>query len=171
MPDKTGTVERIAIELANALAQVPGRLRGDRLAETLADLGIGFPGAIPEGVVDAENTAAAAGEDVASTLQQLINAVGNGDETGIVVHALELIARFAQVVNGFVTLGNGLSAAGVAIPADFGQRLFDLFLIGHVDALPTAGNILTLLGVIERIEHAGTPGDPTQPPFTEQHIH
>lgn len=171
MPDSAGTLERIAIELANALAAVPARLDSVRLPETLADLGIGFPGAIPASVVNAGNTAATAAGTISHTLQDLITAIEAGDTAIIVAHGIELIARCAQVVQGFTTLANSLSGAGIAIPPDFAQRIFDLFVIDHIDGLPTAGNILTLIGVIERIDHPGTPSDPTKPAFTEQHLH
>jgi hypothetical protein len=171
MPDSAGTLERIAIELANALSKIPGRLGSDRLSQTLTDLGIGFPGAIPSGVTDAGNAAAAAAGSISDTLQGLITAIENDDTVTIVADGVELIARCGQVIEGFAALANGLSTAGVAIPADFAQRVFDFFIIDHIDALPTAGNILTLLGVIERIDHPGTPGDPTQPAYTEQHLH
>ena len=162
------TLEHIGMELANALAHVPSALRETLLPETLAELGISFPGPIPAGVVSAANGAATASDAIPTVVAQLITAIDGGDDEQILAKGLELLARVGQVISGFVQLGNGLSAAGVAVPGDFGQRLFDLFVVDHIDSSPSAGNLLTLIGMIERIEH---PAVGTTPAFTERRLH
>ena len=168
MPNQTSTFERIGLELANALAHVPSSLRNTKLAETLAELGIAFPGAIPGGVITAANGAATASDAIPTVVGQLITAVEADDDVQIIAKGVELLARVGQVITGFVTLGNGLAAAGIPVPADFGQRLFDLFVVDHIDGTPAAGNVLTLLGVIERIEH---PAVGIAPAFSERRLH
>jgi hypothetical protein len=168
MPNQTSTLEQIGLELANALAHVPSSLRGTLLPETLAELGISFPGAIPAGVVSAANGAATAGEAIPTVVGALVAAVQAGDDVQILAKGVELLARVGQVIEGFASLGTGLSAAGVSVPGDFGQRLFDLFVVDHLDGTPAAGNALTLLGVIERIEH---PAAGATPAFTERRMH
>jgi hypothetical protein len=169
-PDNTGTLERIAIEIANALVAVPARFSAGLLEETLAELGIAFPGPIPAGVSAAANNAALAAAAIPTALDTLITAVEDEDETAIIAAGVDLVTRIGQGIAGFTTLGNGLGAAGVAVPPDFAERVLDLFILDHLDVLPAAGNILTFLGIIDRIEHAGVAGDPTQPPFTERRI-
>ena len=163
MADHASTLERIGLELANALAQVPSALRSGRLVETLAELGIAFPAAIPAGVVSAANGAATASDAVPAVVNQLVGAIGAGDDAQVIAKGIELLSRVGQVIAGFVSLGNGLSAAGVTVPGDFGQRVFDLFVVDQIDGLPAAGNALTLLGVIERTEHPAAGTTPALP--------
>lgn len=170
MPDSTGTLERIAIELARALMRVPAGLRGQGLPDTLSTLGIGFPGAIPGGVVSAGDAAATAADAVPGVLQTLIDAITADNEATIVSSAIELIARAGQITQAFVTFGNAVSAAGVPVPADFDSRLLELFVLDQLDVIPAVPNTLTLLGVIDETDHAGTPGDPTKPAYRERRI-
>jgi hypothetical protein len=169
MADAAGTIEHIAIELARTVGVTTGRMRGVRLATTLADLGIGVA-PIPAGVVTAASTAAGAADAIAQATQDLVTAIDASDEAAIVLKSAALVTAIGQVISGFAQIASALQTAGVAVPADFATRVLDLFIVDQIDRAPGVGATLTVLGLIERIPHVGTAVNPNQT-WDEIHIH
>jgi hypothetical protein len=170
MADRAGTLERIAIELANMIAQTSGRMRDPVLADTLAELGVGV-NPIPANVSSAAESVATAGDDIRPALDKLIAAIGSEDVGGIVAASAELLTDCGKVIGGFAQVESALQSSGIAVPNDFGQRVFDLFIADYASIVPAVGATLTLLGIIERIPHVGVLGGNPNQHWDEVHVH
>jgi hypothetical protein len=169
MAGTAGTLEQIAIEVANALVQASGRLRGTRLSTTLSELGIGL-NPIPAGVTNGAGSVATLADTLPNLVQQLFTAIDNEDEGQIISAGASLITCCGQIVVGFTQLQSALQSSGTTVPSDLDTRIFDLFVTTVLDVIPAVGATLTLIGIIERIPHVGVAGNPNQP-WDEIHIH
>ena len=183
MPDRAGTIERLAIEVALALDQAAGRLAPGRVLETLVQLGTAFPEELlaRQSLVTAIGVSSGTATAMIGTLGRLRTAIQNGDVAAIASAGLELAGQARQLLASFDGIATALRAEGPTLPGitaaqvdelttDFRNKLRDLFVADHLDVITSVGATLTVLGVIDRQRRPGNPAEPTQPAYTAKRL-
>lgn len=183
MADRAGSVERIAIELADSLNRLAVALDSDEVLETLAAFGVAFPDTLlthPGFDAARLSTAAAAGE-LGPAVAALLQAIGDEDVAAIVVQSGAVLNAVGGVVGSFGELTSQLQTAGAAQPgvtpaqiaaltADFPRKLRDFAITEGLDIVPGVGATLTLLGLVDRAFDPGDPNNPTSVPHEVAHL-
>jgi hypothetical protein len=184
MSGQAGTLEQIALELAGVMSQVGTRMHSRQIRDTLAQLGVYFPDDLltkPAFVASADATAAAAAA-VETEATALVAAIDADNTAQIVAHGLALITKIGQTIQSFTAVGTQLQLVGPTLPgitaaqvndlvAGLPKKLLDLFIADLLDMIPAVGGTLTLLGIVDRIEVAGDPGNPSKPSFDRTELH
>jgi hypothetical protein len=184
MAEQAGTLEQLAIELAQSLAPLAGLLSQDEVLETLGRFGVAFPeGLLAHGGFDASRQATSdAATALGPAVEALVNAIESGDPVSIVSEGLKVLEQAGEVINSFAALQGQIMAAAAGLPGvtaaqvndlatDFPRKLLDLLIADQLDIIPAVGATLTLAGVIERISHAGDPANPTMPAYESVKVH
>lgn len=178
MADQAGSIERLALELGNALTQVTRLLGPEQALETLAELGVAFPPELlahPGFETARANTVQAAG-DLRFAMGSLAAAIESENVVQIVAGGVDVLNRAGQVIGSFAGLSAQLQAAGPGMPGvsaaqvtelttDFPRKLFDFVVTEQLDIVPAVGATLTFAGLLERTYHPAAPGNPTAPAF------
>ena len=118
MPDKSGTIEQIAIELVNMLENTASRLSPDMLLETFAEMGVLFPedlltkASFKSTIQGISNSAIALGP----ALKSLIKAISDEDVGKIVSEGLTIISNAGSLISSFNTLASELNSVGSTLP-------------------------------------------------------
>jgi hypothetical protein len=184
----TGTLEKLALSLGQALQTLQPKLAPDRIEYFLAELGIGVPAGFSQEAQFA-GAAAAAVADIAA-LAPMVTSLANAVTAG---NASQIIAAAEQVINQAITISTAFSQAATAMnaavanapgltPAQIAnlqqfsqqlvQRLLDYVVIESVrTSFPGLVSMLDLIGVIDYGLAAGTPGDLTAPPYRARALH
>jgi hypothetical protein len=184
MPDQAGTVERLAIELARVIARIAGKLDDDAVLDTFEELGVRFPDAfVTDPVITAARTTIVT---VTGELDGLITQVGDaieaGDVAGMVAAALALVTQVGRVGAAIPELANAVQTRGPTFPgitpaqitelvSDLPGKLTDLAFADVLQLSPSAGAVLTLLGVVERTFVPADPANPSKPPHERVSVH
>jgi len=167
MAKTTGTLEKLARELALALAPLR-ELDLQTMQAVSLDLDITIPPATlaSPSFASAITTTASAGAQLPPIIDQLTAAIDADDTNGILATGLELIAASGAVIGS-------LAAIDMQLPGTaFSGHLISYLIIRYLEfAWPTVSNILTLLGVIDRIHDSGIVGDPNHPPRVIRVLH
>ena len=174
MADRSGSIERVALELGNALSEVQRLLSSEEALPTIAEFGVEFP---PEllahtGFAAARTTAVTAAGDLSAAMRDLVAAIGSEDPVQIVVQGARTLEAAAGVTGAFAELRAQLQLAGPTMPGvtaaqitelvtDFPAKLFDFLAVLQLDAVPAVGAALTMLGLIDRTFHPADPSNPT----------
>jgi hypothetical protein len=174
MPDRTGTLERIAMELGNALRQVGKVLAPEETLRTLSEFGVDFPSQLLDdpGFAAARSSAVTAADDLGGAIEDLVGAIEADDVAGLILHGLRTIEAAARVTMSFDDLVGQLQVTGPTMPGvtaaqiteltnNFPTRLFDFLVTEQLDSVPAVGATLTMLGLIERTWHPPETGNPT----------
>ena len=174
MPDRTGTLERTALELGNALREVRRVLSLEETLLTLSEFGVDFPPQLlaHPGFAAARRASVAAAEEVEAAMRDLRTAMAAEDTAQIALHGIRVLDAADTTVTSFDDLRAQLQAAGPTMPGvtpaqvtelttDFPGKFLDFLMSHQVDANPAAGGALALLGLVERTFHPAVPGSPT----------
>lgn len=177
MPDQAGTVERLAIELARAIARIAGKLSDDVVLDTLEELGVRFPDAFVTDpvIAAARNTIVTVTGELDGLVAQLGDAIDSGDTTGMVAAGLALVTQVGRVTAAIPELGNAVQNRGPTFPGvtpaqitelvtDLPRKLTALAFADILELSPSTGAVLTLLGIVERTFVPADPANPTRPP-------
>ena len=177
MADRAGSVERIAIELADSLNDLAAALDTDAVLETLAAFGVAFPDTLitHPGFDAARLSTAAAAEELGPAVRALVRAIEDEDVAAIVVHSGAVLNAVGGVIGSFGELTNQLQIAGAAQPgvtaaqiaaltADFPRKLRDFVITEGLDIVPGVGATLTFLGLVDRAFDSGRPEQPDERP-------
>jgi len=178
MADEAGTLERIAIELAGMLEQIANRLNEQRLLDTFAEMGVAFPDALISNsqFTSTRQSIANASAALGPAVQQLVQAIKDENTATIISSSVTILSGAASLIQSLSSLGASLNTVGPALPGisaaqvtelttNFAPKFFDLLVVDHMDTIPAVGNILTLLGLIERSYHAGDEADDSKPDY------
>ena len=184
MADQPGTFETLALEIGRAIGAAASLLGDDQVLDTFAAFGVQFP---PELLTDTGVTAArgaivTAGTRLGDQVHTLETALEAGNGADIVAAAIALAGTVGQLVDAFTHLPGALQAAVPGLPgitaaqvnalvADLPDRLLDLLIFNAIDAVPVAGAILQVFGVVERTFVAGDASDPAKPDFEKIELH
>ena len=174
MPDRTGSVERIALELGNALAEVQRLLSPEEALRTIAEFGVDFPPDLlaHPGFAAARSATVTAAEDLDAAMRDLVAAIGSEEALQIVVQGARTLEEAARVTGSFADLRAQLLIAGPTMPGvtpaqvaeltnELPSKLFDFLVVEQLDAVRAVGASLTVLGLIERTYHPADPANPT----------
>lgn len=185
MPDRTGTLERLALELASLLQPLAARLRDDRILGTLAEVGLRFPDGILANAAftNARDGIVGGAESLEASIEALLTVAGaaDPDPLDVVARGVDLLNDVGSLIAGFAALQNQIQAVGPTMPGvsagqvaalagNFPRKLLDQFLISSMDTVPEVGQALTVVGLVDRTDHDGVDGDPTAPPWTEASV-
>jgi hypothetical protein len=187
MPDHAGTVERLAIELAEVIGRIAGKLTDDEVLDTLEELGVRFPEQLlaDPAITAARSTVATAAGQLSGLVKELSNAIDAGDTAATLAASLSLVTQIGRVTAAIPELAAALTSRGPTLPgitaamvatltADLSGRLTDLLLADLVELSPGVGAVLTVLGVVERVFDPGdqsVPPDPALPPHEKVTVH
>ncbi len=185
---ETGTLEKLASELGQALRVVSPRLVPDQIENFLFELGIG----IPAGLGAEAQFAGAIGTtvtDIAASVPlvtALITAITGGNAGQVISAAVQVIDKAGHIFNDFSQASNALknavtSAAGLTpqqianlenLALQLARRLLDYALIEYLRG-KNAGFVstLNLLGLIDDGIVPADPTDPTSPPYHARNLH
>lgn len=177
MADRTGSLERLALELGNALREAMRLLGPEQVLETLARFGVAFPSELPALPAFATARGAVVGTagDLAEDMQALTAAIEAEDVPQIIARGVEVTGDVGRLVAAFGDLARQLQAVGPTLPgvtpaqiaalaADFPNRMRDLLLADALDVVPAVGASLTFVGLVDRTEQPALPGVPTSRP-------
>ena len=124
-----------------------------------------------------------AASSTSAAVDALVTAIeGSASPADVVLKGVMLLGAGIDLIGAFDGLAAPISAAAPNLPGitqaqidaftdHLEDKLRDLFMADHLGLVPGVGATLTLLGLIERVSHAGTPDDPTSPPFTSRTLH
>jgi hypothetical protein len=182
MPDRAGTLEALALEMAHVLAPLEQRLQSGRAMVLLGELGLRLPPGVAgqQQLADALKAGVTAAVAVKDAATELAGAVAADDLGKIVASGRKLVDALGTLVDAVgdvATLlpqsaqaNGGLTQAQLDLVAQFVQglpgRVLDLLTVEYLERrVPAVARALVLAGLIERVVEPGVPGDPLQPPF------
>ena len=180
MSGQAGSLERLAIEYADALRELAKWLDGEATLGTLEEFGASYP---PEllthpGFATAQRATVGAARELSGAVGDLVAAVEAGDVVQIVARAVHVLGRAQALTASFGQFGAQLQAAGGAlgVPAaqitnvttDLPRKLVDFALTRQLDLVPGVGATMTLLGIVER---TFTPAQAGAPAFEVARLH
>lgn len=184
MATEPGTLERIAVELANALRPLEERLAPGQILTLLRELGLDLPGSLlgNAAFVADLNTAATSAAALPARITALQATLAGGGNIAIAAESANLIAAINAARNGLETLADRLDALSGTIPGvsagdvtafaqDLAKRLFDYVAINHLQgSYPITAAVAQLLGIIDNA--AANPGsvDPAKPPVLRHEL-
>jgi hypothetical protein len=176
MPENPGfTVERLALELGQALAPLATRLEGGQARALFVELGIEFPPALTSigAIATALGNGVAAVEQLPPVIEQLTTAIRDEQPAQIVAAAASLIHLTAQVIQALDQLAAALDGVAGAVgggidpdevrafAADLGTRLLEFTVVTYLEGHhPIIASLLQLIGVVEITD---VPRDRTRP--------
>ncbi|WP_037309316.1 DUF6603 domain-containing protein [Amycolatopsis orientalis] len=179
MADQAGTLEQLALRLGRAVEQLGTALDDDHVLETFALLGVRFPAGFltAPGITPARATAVGAAGALKAATIELENAIKVGAPSAIVVAGGTLLAAVAGTVTALEAFGSQIRQHGATLPG-IGQpqvdelvdglrrALFDQIFVASIDhASPGASAMALLAGLVDRVDHAGDPANPTRPAY------
>src|SRR5262249_5142236 len=162
MPDASGTLETIALELGKALQPLEELLAAG--TGVFAVLGEELPREIA-GDANINSKLSAAATKVGSLdplMTALATAITNNDAIQIIAKGVPLIQAIADLITILKQLGDALNQAANTLPpadkarlqalaAEMAVRTIEYLAVGYLDArLPTLTSSLDLLGIIDR---------------------
>ncbi len=165
-----GTIEQIALLLAEVLQPLQEGLAGNRAISLLAELGIRLtPAQASQAAV--QSALSAVGNNIGQLMKKvaaLITAIEAGDIPKIISQGLEVIHLAKDVITGFTQVGNAIN--GLALPgfnaSEFPQRLFNCLVFRYLDKAAGVNELLEFAGVLVREEFNVGSNDPNKPPFS-----
>lgn len=92
----------------------------------------------------------------------------------IIAPPIDLVNLCRQVITAIDQFRAALNNAAFGLPGvtpaqvtelltDFVKTFVDYLIVRQLDTIPAIGSLLTVLGVVDRIEHTGDPGNPSKP--------
>ncbi|WP_326732517.1 DUF6603 domain-containing protein [Streptomyces phaeochromogenes] len=184
MPDQAGSLERLALLLAEVLTQVTHQFGDNGVLDTFDQLGVHFPDELLTNatITTARRTVFNAGADLKGLTAKLLTAIDGGDAEAIVAASLALVTQCGRVTASFSQLADALGTAGTTLPGvskvqidalvqDLPRRITDLLLADLAEVSGPAAAVLEVLGVVDREFSPGDPADPTRPPYEAVTVH
>jgi hypothetical protein len=184
MPEPAGTIERLAVVLAEALATGAARFADGTVIDLFDEFGVHFP---PEFLTQPDITAArqtvvAAGAELPGLTTALVTAIDAGDDAAVVSAVAALLAQCARVPAAYPELANAIGTQAATLPgivktevddlvAGLPGKITDLIVAGLLQAWRPAAAVLELFGVLERTFDPGNPDDPAQPAHEAIDVH
>jgi hypothetical protein len=179
VPGSAGTLETIARHIGLALQPLEDQLTSQNLIPFLANLGLQFPPQLTAPgpfMTAAQQTSAAAGA-LPNLLTQLAADISADNAAAIVEDGLKIVQQMAAVIAGLEAMGNQLGTIAGSLPGmDPGEvgtfagklasNLLGYLLISYLESVERGVvGMANLLGIVDYIPNAGSPGDVKHPPF------
>ena len=173
MSSETGTLERLALALANALTPLKDDLAAGNLDSLLRQLSLSLPAGfvVPGPLATAAQTVATAAATLPAHVAALASAIEAKSVASILSEGVATLNQAAAVIGAIDTLatqlpagltGGGVSAAAAnAFAGEFADRLLSYAVVRFLeDQHPVAMSALGLAGVIDRMQvpNQGGPG-------------
>ncbi|MFB9237865.1 DUF6603 domain-containing protein [Plantactinospora siamensis] len=184
MAEQAGTIELVALELAQLLGRLAGKLTDDEVLDTLEELGVRFPDQLltDPAITAARTTITTVTGQLDELVKNLTTAIDGGDTASVVGASLALVTQLGRITAAIPELAAALQSRGPTLPGitaamvndlvtDLPRKLTDLLLADLLQLTPGGAAILTLLGVLERTFVAGDPGNPALPPHEKVSVH
>ena len=165
MSDDAGTLERMALGLASALAPLEHDLEAGNLGGLLGQLGLATPAglAIPAGLSGALTTTTTAAAGLPARISALSSAIAAGNVAQIVAEGTATINATVTVLDGIDAIATQLPAAlaGAGVPAaaaasfagEFAKRLTAYAFVRFLeDNKAFAFGALGVAGIVDRIQ-------------------
>ena len=185
MPEnEKGTLELLAIELANAFYPLQERLTDDNVLDFLAELGVQFPDELKSrpDVTNALNNLIGLVSDIPALIQELADAISDEDYSAIVGKVSSLISKTSDIIAAFDTFKTAIDNAAGALSGidagvitdfanDLSKKLVSYLVIKHLEGYyPIFNKILSYLGIVVYTKVSKVTGDPAKVPFTRREL-
>ena len=184
MADAAGSIEHLAIELADVLGRVTNRFGDEGVLDTFDELGVHFPDEFltqPQ-ITAARQTVFTVGAELEPLTQTLVTAIDGGDDAGIAAASVQLLTQFGRVVAAIPELADAIGTNGPTLPGitkveidalveDFPRKVTDLLVADLLQVSKPTAAVLEVFGVLERTFDPGDPNDPAKPPFEAISVH
>lgn len=184
MNDTAGTIERVALGLAESIGPLVDRLTRDEVLDLFAALGLRLPQDLLAdtafvAALDATRTAA---HDVTGLVAPLAEAIESEDVAAIVELGARVAGDVASLVDSVDVLAARLRDRAGALPGvppdavlafalELTARLVEMAVLDYVYAESSRIlRFLALLGVVEIEDVPADPTDPTKPAYTSKRL-
>jgi hypothetical protein len=184
MAEPAGTLERLALELAQVVRRIAGKLNDDEVLDTLERLGVRFPDQLLDDatITAARTTIRTAAGQLDGLITQLRTAIDAGDTAGMATAALALVTQVGRVGAAIPELAGAIQSRGPTLPGitaamvaelttDLPRKLTDLLVADLLELSRSGAAVLTVLGVIERTFDPGEPTTPSLTPHEKVTVH
>jgi hypothetical protein len=187
VPENPGlTVERVALELGQALQPLAARLESGQVLDLFVELGLEFPPSLTGigALATALGDAVTAIEQLPAVIEQLRAAIRDEQPAQIVAAAAQLIGLIAQVIAALDqiaaaldsvagSVGGGIDPDEVrAFAADLGTRLVEFTVVTYLEGqYPIVVALLRLLGVVEITDVGRDRARPYRVVFRRKRLH
>jgi hypothetical protein len=184
MGNQAGSLEHLAVELAQVLGRVTSRFGDDAAVDTFDQLGVHFPDDLLTNatITVARHTIVGAGAELDGLTTALLSAAAAGDDAGIAAAGLALLTQCGRVIAAVPELATALTTAGPTLPGitaaqitalvtDLPRKITDLLLADLLATSKPTAAVLEAFGVLERTFHPGNPDDPAVPPYEAIAVH
>ncbi|MCK2239051.1 MULTISPECIES: kelch repeat-containing protein [unclassified Crossiella] len=181
-----GTLELLARELGEALRPLADRLAPETREQfLLSELGVWAPGGLGA-AAGAIGTVVVQAGGLAPIVQRLAGAINSGDAPAILAEGVTLIGAIKSTLSAVDALGPALesvvSAAAGLTPAQkerlvrevraLPKRLIDYAAVTHLERTnQTLADLLSVLGIVDRVAVPANPADPTVVPVRYRVLH
>jgi hypothetical protein len=184
VPAQAGTLEVLSRGIARILEPLSEELDPSRVLAFFGRLGVQFPETLLTGnpqLVSALNTASESARGFPAAVDQLDDAIADGDTNQILAATVDVVGRIVAFSASLVAVKDRVVAApppaGVTAQQkhdfanDLPRAILDYAIVrtGEV-LLPEVTGILALVGLIDRVPVAGDPGNPTKPDYTKRRL-
>lgn len=184
MAEAAGSIERLAVELAQVLGRTTNRFGDEGALDTFEELGVRFPDEFltqPQ-ISAARLTVYTVGAELEPLTQTLVTAIEGGDDAGAAAASVALLTQFGRVIAAFPELAGATAANGPTLPGitkaevdelveDFPRKVTDLLIADLLQVSRSGAAVLEVFGVLERTFHPGDPDDDARPPFEATSVH
>lgn len=188
MTRSAGTLESVALFLAEAFEPLAGELQPNKVDQFIRSLGIALPGVIPPELATSAAELASKVSELTTTVPPLVTALGNldldslGTVTEVATKGADTVTKIVEAVDEVKDFVTAVEAAIAVMSPDaqvqaqaivdgLAMRILEVLILGHLDKrAPAVSEFLPLIGIVEDVED---PGDETGavPPFRYRRLH
>ncbi len=154
MATALGTLESVALELANVLGQLSVQFSGPRVAGTLLQLGVVTPPGLlkDQRFINGVDGIVKAAGAIPPDVEKLITAAKDENVSGIVESSLDLTIRIVEAIRSIDMMVEAIKVAGpgagmnqqqlAAVGAGLAVKLLDLLIIDQLMVAPAVVDVL-----------------------------
>jgi hypothetical protein len=163
LADAAGSLERIAVELANLLRPLAVELTPQRAKAFLGKSGLTVTDAQVTAMTAALSSVSGTIGGLDSIIDDLRAAIEGGGEAQILAKGLQAIGALGDAIAGIGDLSGAIpGTSSDAVRTQILNRL----IFQYLDDRDGVNDLLDLVGLLDRVEHDGEPGDPISAPYT-----
>lgn len=170
MSNAAGTIESALLQVSRLLEPLEQELDPARARQTLAQLGFILSPANVTAIATPLQGVVGNTRDLLEIAAALTDAIDDEDYGAIAQQGLAAIQKIIAVIQSFDSLITALQGVGVpAVDASkLPEQLFNFLLVRFAERAKGIPELLELLGLLEKVAHAGDELDPFNPPYTTQ---
>jgi hypothetical protein len=168
MPNTTGTIESLALQLCKVFQPLEDDLTPSRAKIFFAQIGVTLTSTQVNAVAGPIGTIVSSTTQLVTIVTDMATAISQENYAVVAQKGVEAITKIKNIIDSFTPLANGINSLGIpsSVTDKIPERIFNYLLARNLDKAPAINGMLELLGILEREDFNEDSTDPGSPPYT-----